>query len=65
MQGSCPQWNNIAADLQIKHLNLLQEDLVGLIRIRFFRAGFKFGRRLNFALRRKMLKPPIARIPTI
>ncbi len=65
MQGSCPQWNNIAADLQIKHLNLLQEGLAGLIRICFLRAGFKFGRRVHFALRRKMLKPPIARRPTI
>ncbi len=31
----------------------------------FFRAAFKFGRRVHFALRRKMLKLPIARIPTI
>ncbi len=26
---------------------------------------FKFGRRVHFALRRKMLKPPIARLPVI
>ncbi len=26
---------------------------------------FKFGRRVHFALRRKMLKPPIARLPAI
>ncbi len=29
------------------------------------RAAFKFGRRVHFALRRKMLKPPIARLPAI
>ncbi len=27
------------------------------------RAAFKFGRRVHFALRRKLLKPPIARLP--
>ncbi len=27
--------------------------------------AFKFGRRVHFALRRKMLKSPIARIPAI
>ncbi len=31
----------------------------------FFRAAFKFGRRVHFALRRKMLNPPIARLPAI
>ncbi len=31
----------------------------------FLRAAFKFGRRVHFALRRKMLKPPIARLPAI
>ncbi len=31
----------------------------------FFRAAFKFGRRVHFALRRKMLKSPIARLPAI
>ncbi len=30
-----------------------------------FRAAFKFGRRVRFALRRKMLKPRIARLPAI
>ncbi len=30
-----------------------------------FRAAFKFGRRVHFALRRKMLKSPIARLPAI
>ncbi len=30
-----------------------------------FRAVFKFGRRVHFALRRKMLKSPIARLPAI
>ncbi len=29
------------------------------------RAAFKFGRRVHFALRREMLKPPIARLPAI
>ncbi len=29
------------------------------------RAAFKFGRRVHFALRRQMLKPPIARLPAI
>ncbi len=27
------------------------------------RAVFKFGRRVHFVLRRKMLNPPIARLP--
>ncbi len=27
------------------------------------RAALKFGRRVHFALRRKMLKPPITRLP--
>ncbi len=36
--------------------------LVGLV---ILRAAFKFGRRVNFALRRKMLNPPIARLPAI
>ncbi len=31
----------------------------------FFRAAFKFGRRVHFALRRKMLKLGIARLPAI
>ncbi len=31
----------------------------------FLRAAFKCGRRVHFALRRKMLKPPIARFPAI
>ncbi len=31
----------------------------------YFRAAFKFGRRVLFALRRKMLKLPIARIQAI
>ncbi len=30
-----------------------------------FRAAFKFGRRVHFALRRKMLKPPIVHLPAI
>ncbi len=30
-----------------------------------FRAAFKFGRRVHFALRRKTLKSPIARLPAI
>ncbi len=29
------------------------------------RAAFEFGRRVHFALRRKMLNPPIARFPAI
>ncbi len=29
------------------------------------RAAFKFGRRVHFALRRKMRKPPITRVPAI
>ncbi len=29
------------------------------------RTAFKFGRRVHFALRRKMLKPPIAHLPAI
>ncbi len=29
------------------------------------RVAFKFGRRMHFALRLKMLKPPIARLPVI
>ncbi len=31
----------------------------------FYRAAFKFGRRVHFALRRKMLKPPIAHLSAI
>ncbi len=31
----------------------------------FFRATFKFGRRVHFALRRKMRKPPITLEPPI
>ncbi len=31
----------------------------------FFRAAFKFGRRVHCALRRKMRKPPITRVPAI
>ncbi len=30
-----------------------------------FRAAFKFGRRVHFALRRKMLKLAIAHLPTV
>ncbi len=29
------------------------------------RAAFKFGRGVHFALRRKMRKPPISRVPAI
>ncbi len=29
------------------------------------RAAFKFGRSVHFALRRKMRKPPISRVPAI
>ncbi len=35
------------------------------IYIRPFRAAFKVGRRVHFALRRKTLKSPIARLPEI
>ncbi len=31
----------------------------------FLRAAFKFGRCVHFALRRKMLNPPIARLPAV
>ncbi len=31
----------------------------------FFREAFKFSRRVRFALRRKMRKPPITRLPAI
>ncbi len=31
----------------------------------FLRAAFKFGRRVHFAVRRKMRKPPITRLPAI
>ncbi len=31
----------------------------------FLRAAYKFGRRVHFALRRKVLKPPIARLHAI
>ncbi len=31
----------------------------------FLRAAFKFGRGVHFALRRKMRKPPISRVPAI
>ncbi len=31
----------------------------------FLRAALKFGRRVHFALRRKMLNPPIAHLPAI
>ncbi len=34
-------------------------------KLAFFRAAFKFSRRVHVALRRKMLKPPIARLPAI
>ncbi len=33
--------------------------------ILFLRAAFKFGRLVHVALRRKMLNPPIARLPAI
>ncbi len=35
------------------------------IAMRLLRAAFKFGRRVHFALQRKMLKSPIARLPVI
>ncbi len=41
------------------------EVILILILILFLRAVFKFARRVHFALRRKMLKPPIARLPAI
>ncbi len=31
----------------------------------FLRAAYKFGRGVHFALRRKMRKPPISRVPAI
>ncbi len=37
----------------------------GVTSVQFMCAAFKFGRRVHFALRRKMLKPPIARLPAI
>ncbi len=33
--------------------------------VKFLRAAFKFGRRVQFAPRRKMLNPPMARLPAI
>ncbi len=33
--------------------------------LNFLRAAFKFGRGVHFALRRKMRKPPISRVPAI
>ncbi len=54
-----------------ENLLLLRQTADKLIAVsrRFFFSGlwsaFKFGRRVHFALRRKMLKPPIARLPAI
>ncbi len=35
------------------------------LNLKILGAAFKFARRVHFALRRKMLKPPIARLPAI
>ncbi len=47
-------WKFYLANNTVTHLNPF-----------FLRAAFKFGRRAHFALRRKMRKPPIARLPAI
>ncbi len=47
------------------HIVLLLTMLLGCLWIKYVRTAFKFGRRVHFALRRKMLKPPIARLPAI
>ncbi len=41
---------------KIQHLNCS---------LKILRAAFKFGRRVQYTLRRKMLKPPIPRLPAI
>ncbi len=43
----------------------LLENLKSLCVKSSFRAAFKLGRRVHFELRRKVLKPPIARLPAI
>ncbi len=42
-----------------------QKNLEAICRQHFLRAAFKFGRRVHFALRRKIQNPPITRVPAI
>ncbi len=46
-------------------ITMLSFPYIYLYHYPFFRAAFKIVRRVHFALRRKMLKPPIARLPAI
>ncbi len=48
---------------RISYINIFSK--LYIFFVLFFRAAFKFGRRVHFALRRKMLKSPIARLPAI
>ncbi len=51
MSCVCHPWNPIWSDHGSDHGVII--------------AAFKFGRRVHFALRCKMLNPPIARLPAI
>ncbi len=44
---------------------ILAQNIDAMAYLLNIRAAFKFGRRVHFALRRKMLKSPIARLPAI
>ncbi len=56
--------NNMTPVLRSKLLNWVQKEVL-FNNARIFLRPFKFGRRVHFALRRKMLKLPIARLPAI
>ncbi len=62
----CPM--KVKLSLCIVHLLLISTPTyydTPKINVPFFRAAFKFGRRVHFALRCKRLKSPIARLPAI
>ncbi len=51
------KWVLLLADVHVYLISIYRQSLM--------RAAFKFGRRVHFALRRKMRKPPITRVPAI
>ncbi len=46
-------------------VSTLSNEVGNIHSIFLLRAACKFGRRVQFVLQRKMLKPPIARLPAI
>ncbi len=60
----CRSWNENLSSI-VFHVKQFLKNASSRKHLPGLRAAFKFGRRVYFALRRKMRKPPITRVPAI